>query len=307
MVTPKLQRRLTVAKVQKTVDLCRAKVQYCALPGLRHTSLQPAHREMLEAMHPRVAELFACAMALLDILGFEEAVALDGSGASLNPVAGVMTEPMPPTLTIAIAGLEPLVPSITAYLLGIMQKANALHPTLGAGLSLELVATVLFYTQDDPQATRCNFYQRLNVALRSRIRDNAKPYFGYLRMLLDALRRLTMHNGVVYRGVAGIDLTAKFPIDKRVRVWEVLSASKQKRVAKLFASHGSKPQQTLLVIETQAVAYLGPLSLFPSEEECLFAPGSAFVAQRTRPSSSVPGRTVIYLTHQAEDMEQIYQ
>ena len=158
-----------------------------------------------------------------------------------------------------------------------------------------------------PHATRCRFEQRLNAALRSRKLVNVQPYFGYLRMLLEALRQLDTHSGVVYRGIAGFDLTDKFPIGRRVRVWEVMSVSKAEYVAEGFASHGNKAQQTLLVIETASVPVLGHLSLFPIEQECLFAPGSAFVATRVERDAAVPGRAVIYLTHQAEELEKIYQ
>jgi hypothetical protein len=111
------------------------------------------------------------------------------------------------------------------------------------------------------------------------------------------------HKGFVYRGIAGLDLTSKFPIGKPVRVWEVQSVSKKKRIAEGFASQGNKAQQTLLVIETQGVAELGWLSLYPIEEECLFLPGAAFVATRVE---RVGVRDVIYLTHRTEDVTKIY-
>lgn len=262
---------------------------------------------MLEAIHPRIAELRKCGQELLDVLGFSEAVAVDGVVGDLNPVAGVMIIPPPTSLSAAIAGLKALVPSITEYLLEVMEDARMLHATYTLAVSLELVATVLFYTLEDTKLTGCNFYSKLNVALRSRLRENAKPYFGYLRMLLEALRQLDPHEGTVYRGIAGFDLTAKFPIGQRVRVWEVQSVSKLKKEAEKFASRGNKPQQTILVIKTQGVPVLGYLSLYPGEEECLFAPGSAFVASKVEQDPAVPGRVVIHLTHQAEALEQIYQ
>lgn len=224
-----------------------------------------------------------------------------------NPVAGVLASPLLPSLGIAVADLEAHVPSVTVYLLGVLKRAYTLHKVHDLALSVEHVATVLLYTLEDTLGTRCKFYQRLNAALRSRKLDNVLPYFGYLRMLLEALRQLEKHSGVVYRGIAGFDLTDKFPIGRRVRVWEVMSVSKAEDVAEGFASHGNNAQQTLLVIETPSVPVLGHLSLFPLEQECLFAPGSAFVATRVERDAAVPGRAVIYLTHQAEELEKIYQ
>jgi hypothetical protein len=172
-------------------------------------------------------------------------------------------------------------------------------------LAKELIAAVLFYTHNGPgEKNGCKFYQRLNFALRSRNRDNAKPYFGFIHMLVEALGKLPRHKGVVYRGVAGIDLTDKFSIGKPVRVWEVMSVSKQKRIAEDFASVGNKDQQTLFVIETESVSVLGSLSLYPEEEECLFLPGTAFVATK---AEYVGTRAVIYLTHRAEDVTVLYK
>jgi hypothetical protein len=82
-------------------------------------------------------------------------------------------------------------------------------------------------------------------------------------------------------------------------MWEVLSVSKQKHVAEGFAFNG-----TLFVIETPRVAELGNLSVYPNEEECLFLPGTAFVATKAEKAGS---RAVIYLTHRADDVTKLYK
>jgi hypothetical protein len=259
---------------------------------------------MIVAIQPRMRDMYTNAMQLLDVIGFGEAIAVDDK-VDLNPVAGVMTVAMPSSLAAAIAPLEHLVPSIRDHFLGVMRTVRERTKEKIFGLHPELFASVMFYTHNGPEEKNgFKFYQRLNVALRSRIRDNAKPYFGYLRMLVEALRELPSHKGLVHRGVAGIDLTDRFPIGKPVRVWEVLSVSKQRRVAEGFASFGNKPHQTLFVIETGGVAVLGSLSLFPTEEECLFLPGTAFVATK---AEYVGTRAVIYLTHRAEDVTVLYK
>jgi hypothetical protein len=258
---------------------------------------------MIAAIQPRMRDMYANGMQLLDVIGFGEAVAIDDR-VDLNPVAGALTVTRPTALSEAIAPLKQLVPSITEYLLDVMRDVQRLGSDPSVTLPKELLAAVLFYTQDDPQNTGCKFYQRLNMALRTRIRDKAKPYFGYLRMLVEALQQLPSHTGMVYRGVADIDLSKRFPVGKPVRVWEVQSVSKQKHIAEGFASLGNKTKQTLLIIEAHGVATLGPLSLYPIEEECLFLPGTAFVATKVE---KVGPRAVIYLTHCAEDVTVLYQ
>jgi hypothetical protein len=258
---------------------------------------------MIEAIQPRMRDMYTNAMQLLDVIGFGMALAVDNK-VDLNPVAGVLAVEMPTSLTDAIAPLKQLVPSITEYLLDVMRKVQSRAKDPSVTLPKELLAAVLFYTFDDPQETGCKFYQQLNTALRSRVRDNAKPYFGYLRMLVEALSKLPSHKGLVYRGISGIDLTDKFPLGKPVRVWEVLSVSKKRHVAESFASHGSNGNQTLFVIETSNVAVLGSLSLYPDEEECMFLPGTALVATKVECNGA---RAVIHLTHLAEDVTALYE
>ena len=70
------------------------------------------------------------------MLGFSEAVAVDGVMGDLNPVAGVMTVPLPTSLSAAIASLKVLVPSIPEYLLGVMKLAYTMHETQNPGLEI---------------------------------------------------------------------------------------------------------------------------------------------------------------------------
>jgi hypothetical protein len=262
----------------------------------------------LVSIQPRVREMYACAVDLHDKISFGDAVAVDG-GVSLNPVAGVLSLSVPSSLAAAVAPLREPVPSIPECLLHIMDIVDRRSKSKATTIPPELLASLLLYSLDDLLRTGCKFYQRLNAALRTRIRDNAKPYFGYLRMLVDALGHLPSRSGTVYRGIGGIDLTDKFPIDKPVRVWEVMSVSLNKHVAENFASFGLHPTQTILVIETPSVHLFGSLSLSPAEEECLFLPGSAFVATKAERVAIEGGRTraVIYLTHRPEDVTVLYK
>jgi hypothetical protein len=207
-------------------------------------------------------------------------------------------------LAAAVVQLRDAVPSISEGLLVAMDLVKSRRKCKTVVLHPELLAALVLYTLEDFMGTGCKFYQLLNVALRSRIFGKTKPYFEYLRMFIDALGHLPIYKGAVYRGISGFDLTGKFPIGKPVRVWEVWSVSKSRNVAESFASRDGKSQQTLCIIETQRVAELGNLSAYPSEEECLFLPGTAFVATK---AERVGSRAVIYLTHRVEDVKVLYK
>jgi hypothetical protein len=241
-------------------------------------------------------------MELMDVLSFGNAVMIEGED-DINPMAGLLSTAMPSSLAAAVVTLKH-VPSVALHMMCAIDAAIMKSKFSNFTISLELVATVILYTQEDPNQSGHKFYQQLNIALRSRFWDNARPYFGFLRMLVEALRHLPSHRGIVYRGIAGVDLTKKFPIGKHVRVWEVQSVSKQRRISESFASSGNRPEQTLLIIETHGVAALGPLALYVGEEECLFLPGTAFVATK---AEYVGSRAVIYLKHRAEDVTMLYK
>jgi hypothetical protein len=259
---------------------------------------------MIAAIQPRMRDFFVNAAELLDELGFSEAVFAECEDA-FNSLDGLLLAPMPSSLAVAVIPFKLRVPNTVSRMIYALEEAAARCEAGTSIVSHELLAAVLFYTHNGPgEMNGCKFYQQLNVALRSRVRGNAKPYFGYLRMLVEALSKLPSHKGLVYRGVAGIDLTDKFPIGKPVRIWEVLSASKKRQVAEGFASYGNKAQQTFFVIDTPGVAMLGSLSLYPLEEECLFLPGTAFVATK---AEYVGGLAVIHLAHRAEDVTVLYK
>jgi hypothetical protein len=243
-------------------------------------------------------------MGLLDVIGFQEAIVAHDDNFDMNPVAGSLSVAMPASLADAIAPLRDLVPSIAEHHLNVVKAVREHLKDNTDSAFREQVSAILLFTHDDPKNTGCKFYQQLNVALRSRIRDKAKPFFGYLQMMSSALQRLPVYKGTVYRGIAGVDLSSKFSVDKPVRVWEVQSVSKKRGVAVTFARQGGKSPMTLLAIETSGVPELGSLSLFPDEEECLFLPGSMFVATKIEKDGSF---AVIYLLHRAEDVTKFYK
>jgi uracil DNA glycosylase len=183
---------------------------------------------------------------------------------ALAPVVGVLATPALPfpdalgPLLSAIAGLEYFVQRAHQY--G-QQKAGPEAADLSAGE----IAAVYLYTTESP------FYRRLNASLRDRDREQVRPFFGYLRLLLSGLPKLKRYVGSLWRGVAA-DLRGQYPKGHTVTWWGVSSCTAKRSVASGFI--GSKGRRTLFeVIPTQAVS-IRRYSAFTGEDEYVLAPGT---------------------------------
>jgi hypothetical protein len=220
------------------------------------------------------------------------------SGQSFNPVAGLLLIQLI-SLGASIAPMYKKIPGIQKYLVEVYARAHDFaksHPTL----NVETIAAILMYTMEDSSGSGAQFYTKLNEALRLRIRLRSKPFFPYLRLILNALKALPHFSGVVYRGISGVDLREQFPINTSVRAWELMSVSEKKSVAMRFAAQGSEPLQTLLVITTFRVAQIAQFSNFEGECECLFFPGTQFKATKYEQEDSC---VIIHLHHIDEDLD----
>src|SRR5262249_47357741 len=152
----------------------------------------------------RMGEFIAKTMELhkfyLERLGevAEEAQAL------LAPLVGVMAAP---ALKFADA-VGPLAPSVAGleHYLKRAHEYGQQNVAAGAagGLTADEIAAVHLYT------TESVFYRKLNAALRDPDREQAKAYFGYLRLLLSALSKMKGFSGSLWRGVAA-DLRGQYP------------------------------------------------------------------------------------------------
>ena len=70
-------------------------------------------------------------------------------------------------------------------------------------------------------------YKMLNNLLRQRDRQRLRPFFPYLRLMIDARRKLPRHVGVVWRGVKGVDLSSKYLKGSEVFWWAFSSTTKE--------------------------------------------------------------------------------
>ncbi len=207
--------------------------------------------------------------------------------APLPPLLGILASPLIP-FPDAVGPLAPLVPGLDFYLkrahqFGVLQAAKP-----GTTLTADEIAAVYLYT------TESSFYRRLNAILRDANREHARPYVGYLRLLLTALPKLAGYTGSLWRGVA-TDLRGQYPKDATVTWWGVSSCTAKRSVAMSFM--GSVGKRTLFeVLPAQAVG-IRRYSAFTGEDEYLLLPGTQLkiIEVKTEPS----GLATIRLQEQA--------
>ena len=88
------------------------------------------------------------------------------------------------------------------------------------GLDQDETAAISLYTHES------ELYPTLNDLLRQRDRKRLRPFFPYLRLLMDARRKLPRHVGTVWRGVKGVDLRDKYLKGSEVYWWAFSSTTK---------------------------------------------------------------------------------
>jgi hypothetical protein len=137
----------------------------------------------------------------------------------------------------------------------------------GGALTADQIAAIHMYTQ------ACDFYKSLNVCLRNRDRLHAKPFFPYLRLLLEGLRQLPAQKKSVYRGVK-LDLSAKFRQGDLPVWWSVTSTSTTMDVLQSKEFCGQGGPRTVFLVEAKHARNIAAFSAFASEEEWILLPGA---------------------------------
>lgn len=127
-------------------------------------------------------------------------------------------------------------------------------------------------------------YPTLNGLLRERDRKKLKPFFPYLRLLLDARAKLPKHVGSVWRGVKGVDLRSSFPVGKELWWWAFSSTTKQLSTLQNDLFLGKSGVRTVFMIEALSGVDIVRYSIFDgeaSEAEVLLFPGTKLLVVDT--------------------------
>jgi hypothetical protein len=136
----------------------------------------------------------------------------------LSPIEGYEQLPLV-SLEEATDKLVHLLPRIQTHVY--VAKERCTKPA--DGLTQDEPASVMLYTMQWRPLHEC-LYVALNVTLRSKDREKLKPWFLYMRLLLNALFRLPPISRTVYRGVK-MDLSAQYITKNTIFWWRFSSCT----------------------------------------------------------------------------------
>jgi len=191
-----------------------------------------------------------------------------------SPIYGVMNKPLM-SLKKACESLSGIVPEVDKIagcaLIAAGHKGKGIDKI---GLTLDERAAINMYTQESP------LYRFLNKALRAKDRTNVKPFFGYLKLLLIALKKLPhVKKGAFWRGVKRDlhkDFRKKKLNNQNHYFWSFKSTTLNATVLENAMFLGKTGKRTLLNIHGFSGVRIEKYSSNQSEAEVLFPPGSCF-------------------------------
>jgi hypothetical protein len=142
-------------------------------------------------------------------------------------------------------------------------------------LSVDESAAIQLYTMEMLPVTSCLYYI-LNKTLRSAKRRDLVPWFPYLKLLLTALWKLPSFEGVIWRGVKGIDLSEQYEAEECYTWWNLSSCTQAVDVMEKEQFMGTEGVRTLFSIQCFNGKEIKQHSYVPAENEILLPPATYF-------------------------------
>eukprot|EP00802_Teleaulax_amphioxeia_P009581 Tamp_09601.p1 GENE.Tamp_09601~~Tamp_09601.p1 ORF type:complete len:384 (-),score=76.18 Tamp_09601:385-1536(-) len=186
----------------------------------------------------------------------------------LSPVTGIGATPRQSVMQAALATGVPYMDAhgFAASEFGADRARNDPH-----GLDTDEAGALNLYTHES------ELFGRLNALLRQRDRSRLKPFFPYLKLVLDARHKLPRYEGTVWRGVKGVNLLSKYPKGKEVYWWAFSSTTKELSTLQNPQFLGQTGLRTVFCIQVKGAVDIVPYSIFQgsdSEAEVLLFPGT---------------------------------
>ncbi|CAF2141108.1 unnamed protein product, partial [Rotaria magnacalcarata] len=169
----------------------------------------------------------------------------------------------------AVQPLHTIVPDVQR--LAVIAKRHCGDEEPKDGLSKDESAAIMLYTME----WETSLYCILNQTLRSEHRNNVKPWFSYLKLVLTALRKLPSFEGVVWRGVRA-DLSQHHKQGEPGVWWGFTTATMNANVLGDEMFLGKTGKRTLFSIQCKDGKRIGSHSSYPQEEEILLLPGFSY-------------------------------
>ncbi|CAF4843679.1 unnamed protein product [Rotaria sp. Silwood1] len=187
----------------------------------------------------------------------------------LLPIQGFEKMPLV-SLEEAVAPLVSLIPDIEQMVW--IVKQNCGDPK--DGLTSDESASIMLYTMEW-EPTSESFYFKINTILRAPSRELLKPWFLYLRLIVNALGKLPSTVRPVYRGVK-LDLSTEYIKGKTIVWWGFSSCTLSIDTLSNERFLGKSGIRTLFCIECDAGKNIQQHSFYPEEVELLLLPARQF-------------------------------
>ncbi|CAF0766295.1 unnamed protein product [Adineta steineri] len=165
------------------------------------------------------------------------------------------------TLEEAVQAVILYVPNVEAYANQAKEKCKK-----NTELTLDESAAIYLYTMPTP------FHLRLNEKLRAENIDELKPWFGFLKLFITGLGKISSRTITVWRGVVN-DISNDFFQDAVQTWWTVNSCSEDPRVIQAYINMNDGTG-TVFAIETLHGKDVREYSAFPEEKEVILMPGT---------------------------------
>jgi len=209
-----------------------------------------------------------------EVINRKQSQTLVNAEADLSPLTGYSEVPLLP-LFKACAPLVGIIHKILSYVQQAIHETPEEPPN---GLTIDESAAIRLYTMEWEKPHR-SLYSLLNHTLNTGDRENLRPYFRYLKLLLTAIVKLPcLPQQTIWRGVTK-DLSANFPCDMQVTWWAFSSCTSTMTVLKKNMYLGKTGPRTLFSIEAINGRTIRAHSHFPTEDEILLPPGTHMIVQ----------------------------
>ena len=195
-----------------------------------------------------------------------------------NSISGYEDSPLL-TLEQSVEKLTPIIPDLKASV-AIAKKecrrsSNLLTPDESAAIYLYTMPTC--------------FFSRLNQTLRAENRRALKPWFGFLKLFISALKKIPPIDGTFWRAVSG-DVGSIFDNEDEHIWWNFNSCSKKPSIVQYYVGSSG----TLFAIQTLDARDITEFSAIPIEQEVVLMPGTRLRA-KCKPLKRPDGFLILHL------------
>jgi hypothetical protein len=175
-------------------------------------------------------------------------------------------------------------------------KKNCTFPS-NHGLTRDESAAIYLYTME---GGKNSFYRVLNEALRSKNRSALQPWFPFLKLFDEALKKLPIVEKSVWRGVPG-NISRQFKKGQVVTWWSISSCSRSLDIVKGFL--GSAKNSTLFMIEAVNAKDVSSYSCYQNESEVMLGLGTKLRVEDI-PLNHHGGLNIVHLVQLNDDHDE---